>query len=178
MRYKKIILIFLIFVFVFGFVHADRAGAKGKKLVRNIGAGRTSECELEDDDSGEYKCTCQSANNVRNCRIGQFISDPICACCGDCTLENFIGLGVNIANIILKFLGVATLIFFIIGGLTWITSGGSADKVALGKKMVVGALIGMVIVLSAFTLVRFSMEKIGLKEGYLSKPQAKPAEQK
>lgn len=159
---KKIILLVLIIfafiVFIPNFVQAER-------YERDIGAGRESSCNCQ-MVNGEKICTCmcQSANEVPNCKIGWLISDPICACCGDCTLENFLELGINLANQILKYLGIVALAAFILGGLVWLTSAGSKEKVEKGKKIIVGALIGLVIVLFSFVIVRFVMKGMGTGE--------------
>lgn len=93
------------------------------------------------------------------------MSDPVCACCGDCTLTNFLGLGVNITKIILKYLGVIALLFFVIGGVVWISSGGSAEKVKQGKDIIKASVIGMVIVIGAVLIVRLFGQALGVDMG-------------
>ena len=90
MNLNKNLIFFFIFCFflfgVFSFVSA---------VSRDIGAGLTSECTSVGDNI--YNCKCQKSgesqfNKVNDCHVGLLISDPICSCCGDCTLYNFLEL--------------------------------------------------------------------------------------
>ena len=49
---------------------------------------------------------------------------------------------------------VLAFIFLIIGGIRWITAGGDEKGVAGARGMITGALIGLVIVLVAYALIR------------------------
>ena len=159
---KKFFLLLLI-VFIFSLFLSYTAQAIEP---RNIGAGLTSTCtQLE---SGNWDCDCQVSNKVKDCQVGQLITDPICACCGDCTLDNFLGLGINLSNIILKYLGVVALMLFVFGGVIWITSGGSAEKVQRGKKIISGSIIGMAIVIGAFLIIRVFTDVLGVEKDYLT----------
>ncbi|MFA5050811.1 MAG: pilin [Patescibacteria group bacterium] len=120
----------------------------------------------EENGSKTYNCFCQGTNNVENCHVGGLISQPICACCGDCIPDDFLRLGLNIANIILKYLGVIALVLFIFGGIMWMTSAGSEEKVKKGKAVIMGAVVGMAIVLSAYVIVQMLMQALHT-EGYL-----------
>ncbi|KPJ84830.1 hypothetical protein AMJ57_05345 [Parcubacteria bacterium SG8_24] len=54
------------------------------------------------------------------------------------------------------FLGVAgsfALLMFVYGGFVWLTSGGSPERVAKGKKIFTWATIGLIIMFGAYTLV-------------------------
>lgn len=61
----------------------------------------------------------------------------------------------NILNVVLGIVGAVALLMFIYGGLLWLTSGGSADKVNKGKEVMVWASIGLLIIFSSSALVRF-----------------------
>ncbi|MCH7759516.1 peptidoglycan-binding protein [Patescibacteria group bacterium] len=162
---KKIfLLLFIIFIFSLFFSYAAQAQ---EPVSRNIGAGLTSKCTF-DTKAKNWNCDCQVSNEVNDCQVGQLISDPVCACCGDCTLNNFLGLGVNLANIILKYLGVVALVLFIFGGVIWITSGGSSEKVQRGKKIISGSVIGMAIVIGAFLIIRVFTDLLGVEKYYLA----------
>ena len=125
-----------------------------------------SRCIRANNEEGLFNCWCQGSNNMPNCHVGGLISNPICACCGDCTANDFLGLGLNIANIILKYLGVIALVMFIFGGIMWMTSAGSEEKVKKGKTVIMGAVVGMAIVLSAYVIVQMLMQALHT-EGYL-----------
>ncbi|MDA2935755.1 pilin [Patescibacteria group bacterium AH-259-L05] len=166
---KKIILIFAVLLLLFLISSVVYA------FPRAIGGDRYSDCIKQED--GTWKCNCQGGlegervvggNVVEGGELGWLMRDPICVFCGDCDLSNFLALGVNIAKIILRYLGVFALLMFIIGGVIWITSGGSTGKVQLGKKIISGAVVGMVIVLGAVAGIRVLGTMFGVEEEYVS----------
>lgn len=61
----------------------------------------------------------------------------------------------KIINAVLGVVGSIALIMFIFGGLTWMTSGGSADKVKKGRDMIVWSIIGLAVIFASYGLVRF-----------------------
>ncbi|MDD5625639.1 MAG: pilin [Patescibacteria group bacterium] len=144
-------------------------GVKDTSIAGGTTAGKLiSHCDCKPEGEGKNcDCTCQGSNKANNCHVGGLINQPICACCGDCTTNDFLGLGLNIANIILKYLGVIALVLFIFGGIMWMTSAGSEEKVKKGKAIIMGAVVGMAIVLSAYVIVQMLMQSLHV-EGYLS----------
>ncbi len=147
-----------------------KCGEYNSSLCRQIGKGGSgmfsgSACSCcRKISEGVYDCICQGSNKVEDCHVGFFISNPVCSCCGDCVLNDFLLMGVNVAGNVLGFLGVFALLFFVIGGIIWITSGGSAERIKKGKDMIKGAIVGLIIVLVAFTIVRVVMEAFGAEE--------------
>ena len=89
-----------------------------------------------------------------SCAVGKLNTNPQCACCGNCTLYDALNVGANLAKIILKYVGVITLALFIYGGIIWLTSGGSQNQIEKGKKIIVGTLVGLLIVLGAYLIVQ------------------------
>jgi hypothetical protein len=61
----------------------------------------------------------------------------------------------QIIGICLAFLGVIFLILIIMGGFTWMTAGGNEQKATKAKDMLFSAVIGLVIVMSAYALTAF-----------------------
>ncbi|MFH0942692.1 MAG: hypothetical protein V1810_00815 [Candidatus Beckwithbacteria bacterium] len=59
----------------------------------------------------------------------------------------------NIVTLLTFFAGLAFLIWFIIGALTWITSVDHADKLEKAKNQMSSAIIGLVIVVLAIAIV-------------------------
>jgi uncharacterized membrane protein YjfL (UPF0719 family) len=51
--------------------------------------------------------------------------------------------------------GSIALLMFIYGGFTWMTSGGSAEKVKKGREILMWSAIGLVIIFASYGLVRF-----------------------
>lgn len=83
-----------------------------------------------------------------------------------CTLNTFLALGVSIANYILGIVGALTLLMFVFGGLVWILSGGSSDKVQKGKDIILGSVVGLVIVFSSYLIISFVSSTLGAQGVY------------
>jgi amino acid transporter len=73
-------------------------------------------------------------------------------------------LGQNITTIINYFLGLLGLIavaFLIYAGVLMVTAGGNEEQVKKSKKIITYAVIGIVIILLAFTIVQFVATALG-----------------
>lgn len=62
---------------------------------------------------------------------------------------------INFINFALGLLGLIALIMVLIGGFRWLISMGEEEKVAVAKKTISSALIGMVLVLLSWAIVGF-----------------------
>jgi PKD repeat protein len=60
---------------------------------------------------------------------------------------------VNVTNFVLSFLGLAAVIMVIYGGFMYVTAAGEQERVEKGKKSVIYAIVGILIVLISFALV-------------------------
>ncbi len=69
-------------------------------------------------------------------------------------------VAVNIIRIALGFLGIIAVGLIIYGGWLYMTSEGNAEKVEKAKKLLTGAIIGLIIILSAFAIVSFVLNKL------------------
>jgi cytochrome bd-type quinol oxidase subunit 2 len=73
-------------------------------------------------------------------------------------------LGQNITTIINYFLGLLGLIavaFLIYAGVLMVTAGGNEEQVKKAKKIITYSVIGIVIILLAFTIVQFVATALG-----------------
>ncbi len=61
----------------------------------------------------------------------------------------------NIIRSVLGVIGSLALVMFIYGGATWMLSGGSMLRVIRGKRILIWATWGIMIIFSAYALVRF-----------------------
>jgi hypothetical protein len=77
---------------------------------------------------------------------------------------------VNLIRIALTFLGIIAVIIIMYGGYVWMTAAGEADKVDKAKKILISAIIGLIIILSAFLIASFVINKINEALG----PQCNP----
>jgi D-alanyl-lipoteichoic acid acyltransferase DltB (MBOAT superfamily) len=67
---------------------------------------------------------------------------------------------VMIINTILSFVGVIVLVMIIYSGYQWMTAAGNDEKVAKAKSMLIGAVIGLVIVMTSLAVVKFAINNI------------------
>jgi len=82
------------------------------------------------------------------------LDNPLCpAGSPNCTSPQLL-MG-KIINSILGVVGSIALIMFIFGGLTWMTSGGSADKIKKGRDMIGWSIVGLAVIFASYGLVRF-----------------------
>jgi len=82
-------------------------------------------------------------------------------------LDNPLGtssLAEIIARIISIFTGVSgsiALLMFVYGGIMWLTSGGDSGKVEAGRKAMVWAVIGLIVIFGSYAILLFIFEAIG-----------------
>ena len=76
----------------------------------------------------------------------------------DNPLGNIEDIGVVIARIIQAVVGLGGVVavgFLVVGGFIYITSGGDEKQIEQGKKSMLGAIIGLALVLLALAVVQF-----------------------
>ncbi len=77
---------------------------------------------------------------------------------GEVTGPQLIG---RIIKTVLALVGAFTLAMFIYGGFTWLTSGGSPDRIKKGRDIIVWATIGLAVIFASYTLVDFILKAFG-----------------
>lgn len=87
------------------------------------------------------------------------INDTSCAAQNDATtkINNLIKTVINLLSVVV---GVVAVIMIIVGGLRYITSGGSDTGVTSAKNTILYAVIGLIIVALAQILVRFVLRQV------------------
>ncbi len=70
-----------------------------------------------------------------------------------CTKEDLLQLGANVFNFMIDAAFILAALFIMIGGAMMLVSGGSPNTLARGKKTITAAVVGLVIVLTAWVLV-------------------------
>lgn len=88
---------------------------------------------------------------------------PSCTKDGSCTLDDVVQTGINFATFIMGLSGALFFAVFIYGGAMYLASFGNKSRVETGKKAIRGAVIGMVFVLGAWTIVNTLVQ--GLRYG-------------
>ncbi|HMB66175.1 MAG TPA: pilin, partial [Patescibacteria group bacterium] len=68
---------------------------------------------------------------------------------------------VNFVNIAFTFLAIVAVIIIIYAGYLWMTSGGNSERIEKAKKVLLGAVIGLILILSSFAIVNFIINSGG-----------------
>ena len=66
----------------------------------------------------------------------------------------------DILNVLLGFLGIIATLIILLGGFKWMTSQGSTEKVDEAKKLIGAGVVGLVIILAAYAIVRFVLSSV------------------
>lgn len=69
--------------------------------------------------------------------------------------NNPITIGTNLIDAGLGLLGIIFVFIILIAGLKWMTSGGNDDKIKEARKTLFNAIIGIILILSAYSIVTF-----------------------
>ena len=85
-----------------------------------------------------------------------------CAVCGECSIADIFTVGNTVTKLILGLSGSIMLLMVIYGGFLMLTSSGNAQQIEKAKKVLVGAIIGLVIVFVAYTAVEFILGALGV----------------
>ncbi len=104
----------------------------------------------------ENACNC---NNLTSSSSGECQK----YCKGDYELNDFAQLFVNVAKWILGISGSLALLAFIYGGIMFLVSGGSSERVASAKQIIIGAVIGLIIVFTSYIIIGFIFKALGLE---------------
>ncbi len=83
-------------------------------------------------------------------------------------IQNQTGLGnvspqiivARVINIVLGFLGIISIILIMYAGFLWMNSGGNSDKINQAKRILIGAVIGLIIILSSFAIAAFVLRAL------------------
>ena len=66
----------------------------------------------------------------------------------------------NVIGIVLSFLGIIFLAYMVWAGYNWMTAGGSTEKVKEAQGTIQRAIIGLIVVLSAYALSTFVLNEV------------------
>lgn len=83
------------------------------------------------------------------------------------TLTNPLGAGTTvysltgrIISVVLGLVGTIALVMFIYGGVIWMTSAGSSDKIKKGREAIIWSVIGMAVIFASYGLTKFLLDNI------------------
>lgn len=89
---------------------------------------------------------------------------PFCTYTGNCQTCDFAELFINLANYGFTMIGGVALFMFVIGGIYLVMGGSNTESLTRGKQIITAAIVGMIIVLSAFLIVNFVVTAIAGSE--------------
>lgn len=72
-----------------------------------------------------------------------------------CGLNELIGVFKFYAEGLFLIAGSFALIFFVYGGILWLTSGGNEEKIKKGRDVLIQTVIALIIIFTAVTLMEF-----------------------
>lgn len=137
-------------------------------------------CDKQGNASGSYEtaedCTPDCANKSGNCAfeacpgspdeeagiVAPEASEGIPSVAlpnplGTMNLRAIIG---NIINMLIGVAGSIALLMFVYGGMLWLTSAGNAEKIKKGQAIILWSVLGMVVMFSAYIIVRYVLGAI------------------
>ena len=83
--------------------------------------------------------------------------DPATVGCSAAAEDGLPKAVINIVNFVVGVGGLVAVVYIVIGGITYMTSNGDANKIAKAKTTILYALIGLVIAALAFAIVNFAL---------------------
>lgn len=99
---------------------------------------------------------------LTNCNCGSGSKTEACKqYCGDYGLNDFVQLAINASGWILGIVGSLTLLMFVYGGVMFLISAGSSERVTQAKGIIVGAVIGIAIVFTSYMIIGFVFKATG-----------------
>lgn len=66
----------------------------------------------------------------------------------------------QIINVFMGLLGTVAVVIILIGGFKWMTAGGNDEKVGEAKKLLLSGVVGLAIILAAFSITRFVVDSL------------------
>lgn len=103
---------------------------------------------------------------TESCDCSSNPTDPGCKkYCGNYQLNDFVRIVVKVSQIILGLTGSLALLAFIYGGVMFLISAGNKERVEQAKKIIIGAVIGLIIVFASFIIINFIMTGLGYSLG-------------
>ncbi len=88
-----------------------------------------------------------------------FGCEPIAAGTG-LTAKEPHALILGLINIAMGFLALIAVIIILYGGFKWMTAAGNEEKVEEAKKLIGAGIIGLIIILTAYTLVTYVIQTV------------------
>jgi hypothetical protein len=138
---KKIFFLLIIFNFLFW---------PAISFAANRCGGPDSDCIFFTNETECQNAGCEwleESGNISNAADATTLKNPLSVS----TPQALIG---KVINAVLGIVGSIALLMFVYGGLVWMTSSGSPEKVKQGKNVIIWSAIGLAIIFASYGLVR------------------------
>jgi len=124
-------------------------------LALTLTAGAVSRASAATPDA------CSKSTNVLSCACSGSASGSD-ACSGSTSdpISGQNGVLKRVSLVLATIAGVAAIIVIIVGGIMYITSAGDASKAASARNTIIGAVVGLVIIAAAETIIVFVVNKV------------------
>ena len=104
-------------------------------------------------------CRAIDCSNVNQAGQPVKLCNPLGSGDDKADVPKFLG---QIINYALGIIGSLALVMIIYGGATWMLSAGSQERVSKGKSIIIWAALGLIIIFTAYALVRFVITAIAI----------------
>lgn len=101
-----------------------------------------------------------SVNNVFATSTGQTAASSMTLTNPLGTTTTVFSLTGRIISVVLGLVGTIALVMFIYGGIIWMTSAGSSDKIKKGREAIIWSVIGMAVIFASYGLTKFLLDNI------------------
>lgn len=88
--------------------------------------------------------------------------------CGEYGVNDFIIIGFNIAQFLWGISGSIALLFFMYGGVMFIISAGSTEKIGKARQIVVNSVVGLIVIFGSWLLVSYTFKALGVDKPWNS----------
>lgn len=69
----------------------------------------------------------------------------------------------KVIEMVLSIVGSLALLMFIYGGFTWMLAAGNNERVQKGKEILIWATIGLIVIFSAYAMVKLIFQGLGIQ---------------
>ncbi len=81
---------------------------------------------------------------------------------GNYTLTDILALAVKYYQGTFGLIGAIALLMFVWGGIEFLISAGSSEKVEKAKKRIIAAVVGLILVFASYLIVKFVFQSLGI----------------
>lgn len=109
-------------------------------------------CDACEVINGRKQCPAATTTSVqRVCKYNDIL--PKCTCDGNCDLDQFVQLFINLYAFGLRLLGPLAAFYLIVGGVILMTASGYQNRIEMGKNIINQAVAGVFIVLVSWIVI-------------------------